>query len=744
MTSAPRSGVAPTGRANSQAFRAFLSQPIRRSLREEEATCGAALTVEEGASIPFGQLRGVARAMQTRGVIPPMLSRRLGTLALLLAAALTGCAADPSLDGEDPTPMGAPPATEDVPRPRVDASTDRSPLIAPPTREVCNNALDDDRDGLVDEGCPCIPNTTQRCYAGDPSLAGVGQCALGAMRCNGTGEFGTWGPCERSGRPSGDACDGVDNDCNGTVDDQCLCTLGARQGCYTGPSTTRGVGACRDGTSVCSPWAVGYGSIWSACAGEVRPSRDVCDGVDNDCNGTVDDGCACSPGASRGCYGGPAGTSGVGACRPGRQTCVTSGAAPAWSVCGGQALPSPEVCGDGIDNDCNGMVDDRCECRPGTSRACYDGPAGTQRVGACRDGSQTCVANATGGASWGPCAGSVRPSSERCDGVDDDCNRTVDDGCACRPGATQSCYTGPAATRGVGVCLAGTQTCAAGPLGVGATWLACEGEQLPRAEACNRADDDCDGMIDEGLSCSGPSVTCPAAVTAPAGTPVALTATSSTPATYLWELVSPAGALHTLTPAAALSTTFSSVIVGSYTLRFTATDAMGRAASCMTAVNMVGHGLRVEMTWDTDGNDVDLHVHDGAATAWFDATRDCYFRNRAPAWDGAGTADDPRLDTDDTDGRGPENIRVDAPPTSQSYSVGAHYWAGSVASNVTVRIYCGERLAAPAFVRSLRGGDGSTNDFWRVARVRFTSASTCTVTPVDDVIATSAARAGSP
>jgi hypothetical protein len=264
------------------------------------------------------------------------------------------------------------------------------------------------------------------------------------------------------------------------------------------------------------------------------------------------------------------------------------------------------------------------------------------------------------------------------------------------------------------------------------------------AEVCNRADDDCNGMVDDGLSCSGPTVTCPPAQTAPAGTPVTLTATSSAPGTYQWEVITPPGALVTFGAPTALSTTFTSVIVGTYTVRFTATDAMGRSASCMTAVTMQGHGLRVEMTWDTDGNDIDLHVHNNLATRWFEPVNDCYFRNRRPSWDAPGTADDPALDTDDTDGRGPENIRVDAPPNTQEYSIGVHYWAGNIPSNVTVRVYCGDRLAVPPFVRSLQGGDGTTNDFWRVARVRFSSSSTCTVTRVDDVIPTSAARAGSP
>jgi hypothetical protein len=60
----------------------------------------------------------------------------------------------------------------------------------------------------------------------------------------------------------------------------------------------------------------------------------------------------------------------------------------------------------------------------------------------------------------------------------------------CTPGATQSCYDGPAGTEGVGLCKAGEQTCAAD----GASWGACVGEVLPMPEDCaTPEDEDCDG-----------------------------------------------------------------------------------------------------------------------------------------------------------------------------------------------------------------------------------------------------------
>ncbi len=81
------------------------------------------------------------------------------------------------------------------------------------------------------------------------------------------------------------------------------------------------------------------------------------------------------------------------------------------------------------------------------------------------------------------------PSPETCDGRDNDCDGRVDDG------LSRSCYSGPTGTSGRGVCRAGTQTCAAG------RWGACSGEVTPRAESCNRVDDDCDGTVDD-MACA--------------------------------------------------------------------------------------------------------------------------------------------------------------------------------------------------------------------------------------------------
>ncbi len=152
----------------------------------------------------------------------------------------------------------------------------------------------------------------------------------------------------------------------------------------------------------------------------------------HDCNGTSQDtdGCSCpTPGATRGCYTGDPKTRSVGNCKDGTQTCMKQGEFSSWSPCTGMSLPSYESCIGNVDTNCNGKVgcvDPQCATSPsckacqtdGQTRPCYTGPAGTENVGTCKDGVQTCKSN-----EWGPCVGEVDPATENCcDALDHNCN----------------------------------------------------------------------------------------------------------------------------------------------------------------------------------------------------------------------------------------------------------------------------------------------------------------------------------
>ena len=359
--------------------------------------------------------------------------------------------------------------------------------------EICNNGLDDNCNGRIDELCPCLPGQTQRCYGGSPAEAGRGVCNFGMQQCEGAGEFGTWSACTGAGTPLPVRCGGgMDWRCNGVIDEGCACTPGMTRSCYSGPPDTVDRGACRAGNSSCAMTATG--AAWGPCDGEITPVASQCDGVDRACNGRPEEGCDCILGRSRPCYGGPAGTQGVGACLPGSQVCgraVTG--RTAWGACVGEVTPTEDTC-DGIDRSCTGAAS-RCACVAAATRSCYGGPSGTNNVGLCRSGTQRCIFTG-GGSVWGACEGEVTPTTDRCDGVDRGCTGSTA-ACTCLAGATRRCYSGLPATDGVGPCHAGTQSCVV--VGSASMWGSCSDEVTPLPDLCDGIDRSCSGA---GTRCS--------------------------------------------------------------------------------------------------------------------------------------------------------------------------------------------------------------------------------------------------
>ena len=319
-----------------------------------------------------------------------------------------------------------------------------------PEKELCDGkGLDEDCDGKVDQfpPCKCTKGKTQSCGSD------VGECKKGTQTCDKGGKFGA---CTGEIKPVAELCDGKDNDCDGSTDED---FPGLGQQC------SQGKGLClRTGTSVCSQDQKSV--VCTAKAGS--PSKEVCDGKDNNCDGQIDEGYAklhqpCSQGQ--------------GECKnTGKYTCKADGSDVECGVTA--SPPQAEVC-DGKDNDCDGQTDE--DLAPLT---CGKGNCFVS-VDACTNGKpQTCTPKA--------------PGKETCNSQDDDCDGQIDeDGVCgvCKAGETRPCYTGAQATKGVGICKAGTQACNNG------SWEQnCKGEVIPKVETCNGKDDNCDGQVDESLS----------------------------------------------------------------------------------------------------------------------------------------------------------------------------------------------------------------------------------------------------
>ncbi len=313
---------------------------------------------------------------------------------------------------------------------RRDASPQPEMLGTVILGEICDNGLDDNQDGRVDEGCPCSTGATQRCYPGRPAEAGGTRCTWGTMACDASS--GVWGACTGFGRPQMEVCNGIDDNCDGRIDEECECpTEGASRPCYGAEESTRNVSVCRAGAQRCERDMVGR-LTWGLCEGMVVPDFESCNGIDDDCDGQVDEGCACTLGAERPCYGGSKGTSGRGVCRAGTQRCQPRLAGgSAWGACEGEVLPQAETC-NGADDNCDGVLDEGCGCTPGAMQPCGDDRQSAVGVGVCTSGVSVCTSEGR----WGSCTGAVGPREETCNQVDDNCDGQVDEGCLCATGET--------------------------------------------------------------------------------------------------------------------------------------------------------------------------------------------------------------------------------------------------------------------------------------------------------------------
>jgi hypothetical protein len=230
------------------------------------------------------------------------------------------------------------------------------------------------------------------------------------------------GFCIASCVPTTEVCDGVDNDCDGAVDEG----LG---------STTCGTGTCARMVENCV-----NGQAQVCVPGQ--PITEICDGLDNDCDSAVDE----SLGST---------TCGIGTCAITVGNCING--QPQTCVPG---APSAEIC-DNSDNDCDGVADE-------------DLGSTTCGIGGCARTVENCTQGVVQVCTPGD------PTPELCDIADNDCDGVADEDL----GST-TCGTGSCAMT-VDNCVNGQpQVCVPGQ---------------PITEICDGLDNDCDGTVDDGLT----------------------------------------------------------------------------------------------------------------------------------------------------------------------------------------------------------------------------------------------------
>ncbi len=368
---------------------------------------------------------------------------------------------------------------------------DSDPAVNPGAEEVCN-ARDDDCDGEVDEG------VTSTWYA-DADGDGYGDPDGGAEACEaGDGYVADASDCDDGDaaiHPDADeACDGLDNDCDGEIDEDDA----ADAATWYADADGDGFGDPDNSVAACdapSGFVAADGDCDDADAAINPDADEVCDGLDNDCDGEIDEDDAVDAATwyadGDGDGYGDADSTQVACEAPSgfvadNSDCDDSNAAINESA--------DEVC-DGIDNDCNGTADeDALDAVTWYADADGDGYGDADSTQDACTAPSGYVSDAT---DCDDGDDSINPgATELCGGVDEDCDGVVDEDDA----ADAPTWYADSDGDGYGDASSTTAACSVPSGYVGDDTDCDDGDATvnPGAtELCNGIDDDCDGTVDE-------------------------------------------------------------------------------------------------------------------------------------------------------------------------------------------------------------------------------------------------------
>ena len=412
--------------------------------------------------------------------------RLLWTLPLL---ALWGCDAGTKIPDESvPKESGTGACDEDGDGfcPSANDCNDADAAISPGATELCNG-VDDNCDGNVDEG------VLQTFYA-DADQDGYGSETVTIEACEApTGYIPNNTDCD-DGQASiypgnTEVCDGLDNNCNDETDEGVSNTYYADSDGDTYGDPLASINACEIQD--------GYVEDATDCDDTTGTSfpgnREVCDGVDNDCNGQTDEGVTLT------WYADFDGDS-FGAAMLTQEACTQPVGYVADNTDCDDSMNAvypgaTEVC-NGYDDDCDGDIDESTSSDGVTWYADTDGDGygdASATVTACAQPAGY-VSSST---DCNDAAAAINPAAtEMCNSVDDDCDGSTDESSA----ADAATWYQDADGDNYGNNRISQVACAA-PAGYVSDNTDCNDGSAsanPAAtEVCDYIDNDCDGTIDE-------------------------------------------------------------------------------------------------------------------------------------------------------------------------------------------------------------------------------------------------------